>query len=102
MTTPASHDDGLGRTFRLRPASSITPRVAHWLWQDRIPLGALSLLAGREGIGKSTLAYDLVAKITRGRLEGRFHGTPRSVIICATEDSARLLGSSRWSRLPTI
>ena len=47
----------------------------------------ISLIAGREGIGKSLLAYTLAADISRGRLPGVHEGTPRSVIVAATEDS---------------
>lgn len=68
-------------------ASEIKPRPVLWFWQDRLPLGALALLAGREGIGKTTVAYTLAADVTRGRLPGRCFGTPRSVIVAATEDS---------------
>jgi hypothetical protein len=50
-------------------------------------LGALSLLGGREGIGKSTCAYQIVADITRGTLAGEFYGAPRAVAVAATEDS---------------
>ena len=54
-------------------------RATHWLWQtpgpngeleDRLPLGSLGLLEGREGMGKSTVAYNLAAQITRGVLPG--------------------------------
>lgn len=75
------------RKLRLTPASSITPKPVHWLWEGRIAEGTLALLAGREGIGKSTLAYTLVADITNGKLIGNHYGEPRSVIIVATEDS---------------
>lgn len=75
------------RKLRLTPASQITPRPVHWLWDGRIAVGTLALLAGREGIGKSTLAYTLVASITKGGLEGHYSGEPHSVIIVATEDS---------------
>jgi energy-coupling factor transporter ATP-binding protein EcfA2 len=75
------------RKLKLTPASSITPKPVHWLWEGRIAEGTLALLAGREGIGKSTLAYTLVADITKGKLEGAHNGVPRSVIIVATEDS---------------
>jgi hypothetical protein len=75
------------RRVALTPASSIKPRPTRWLWTDRIPLGALSLLGGREGVGKSTLAYTLTADITRGHLPGAYEGEPRSVLVCATEDS---------------
>jgi len=58
-----------------------------WAWTDRIPAGAITLIPGREGIGKSlTLAW-LSAQITRGTLPGIHFGTPRPVIYAATEDS---------------
>ena len=75
------------RKLVLTPASTITPKPVHWLWQGRIAMGTLALLAGREGIGKSTLAYTLVADITRGKLPGAYDGQPKGVIIVATEDS---------------
>ena len=75
------------RKLKLTPASAITPKPVHWLWENRIAEGTLALLAGREGIGKSTLAYTLVAEITKGKLDGAHFGKARSVIIVATEDS---------------
>lgn len=75
------------RHVELVPASSIKVKPVHWLWKDRIPLGELTLLAGREGIGKSTIAYTLAAWMTTGTMKGRFHGQPRSVLVAATEDS---------------
>jgi hypothetical protein len=71
----------------LTKASAIPIKPVHWFWEGRIPCGALSLIAGREGIGKSILGYQLVANVTQGTLEGRFLGKPKSVIVCATEDS---------------
>jgi hypothetical protein len=75
------------RKLKLTPASAIKPKPVHWLWQDRMAVGTLALLAGREGIGKSTLAYTLVADITKGTLTGYYEREPHSVIIVATEDS---------------
>lgn len=75
------------RKLRVNKASSIVMKPVRWIWQDRIAEGTLALLAGREGIGKSSLAYTLVSEITRGKLEGQFKGKPRSVIVVATEDS---------------
>ena len=80
---PVSSEDGL----KLTAASQIQIEPVFWLWQNRLALGTLSLLAGREGLGKSTLAYWLAAQVTLGRLPGEFLGTPRSVLVCATEDS---------------
>jgi hypothetical protein len=75
------------RHLKLTPASAIKPRRVRWLWKDRIAYGTLSLLAGREGLGKSTLGYALAADVTRGTLDGEDFGTPRAVLVCATEDS---------------
>ncbi|MBX7269770.1 AAA family ATPase [Micromonospora sp. Llam7] len=76
-----------GRKILLTPASQIRMRPVAWTWTNRIPSGALTVIPGREGIGKSlTLAW-LTAQITRGILPGRHHGTPRPVIYAATEDS---------------
>lgn len=38
-----------------------------WLWDNRIPLGGLTLLEGDPGHGKSTLTDDLVARLTSGK-----------------------------------
>jgi len=76
-----------GRRVVLTSMDSIKPRPVFWLWKDRLPLGNLGLLAGREGTGKSTLAYTLIADITRGKLPGKYFGIPKAVIVCATEDS---------------
>lgn len=78
------------RRVMLTKASDIQPRPTTWTWEGRIASGTLSLLAGPEDAGKSTLAYTLCANITRGTLEGAYERTPRSVLIAATEDS--------WSR----
>jgi hypothetical protein len=80
-------DPSQQRQLILTPAAEIKPRRVLWLWDGRIALGTLALLAGRQGLGKSTLAYWLAAQITRGTLPGEFHGVPRSVLVCATEDS---------------
>jgi hypothetical protein len=76
-----------GRRLYLTPASSIKPRPVRWLWEGRIALGSLGLLGGREGAGKSTAAYDRAAHVTRGTLAGHFYGSPKAVIVAATEDS---------------
>ena len=38
-----------------------------WLWNDRIPFGAVTTLEGDPGTNKSTLAYYLAAGLTVGR-----------------------------------
>ncbi|MGP5087178.1 AAA family ATPase [Brachybacterium tyrofermentans] len=83
----AQSDDDTGRRLIVQSAAEIRPRRVTWLWDGRIAAGTLSLLAGREGLGKSTLTAWLVAQVTRGTLPGGQQGTPRSAIIAATEDS---------------
>lgn len=75
------------RHLVLTRASTITPRPTRWLWDGRIAAGTLALLAGPVDVGKSTLTVALAAQVTVGSLAGAFHGKPRSVIICATEDT---------------
>ena len=76
-----------GDQVRLRSADEFAMRGTKWLYKGRIPAGMMTILAGREGIGKSTVSLDLVARITRGTLEGRYLARPQNVILCATEDS---------------
>jgi hypothetical protein len=58
-----------------------------WSWADRIPAGAITVVPGREGIGKSLFLAWLAAQLTRGTLPGIHYGTPRPVIYAASEDS---------------
>ena len=81
------HPEGQIRQVRLTPASAITVRPVRWLWTDRLPLGAVALLGGREGVGKSILMCQLAAGVTRGRVPGVYAQCPQSVMIAATEDS---------------
>ncbi len=84
---PDYDDEPPERKLKLTPASEIAPRPVKWLWAGRIPLGSFSLLGGREGVGKSTVAYELAGDITRGHMPGEFYGQARAVIVAATEDS---------------
>ncbi|CAN5388495.1 hypothetical protein BH10ACT8_BH10ACT8_11280 [soil metagenome] len=76
-----------GRKLVLTSAADIKPKRVRWLWDGRIALGTLSLASGPEGLGKSTAAFDRGARITRGELPGEYLGRPKSVLICASEDS---------------
>ena len=86
QTDDLDADEG-HRHVVLTSADSIKPRPVFWLWKNRLALGTLGLLAGREGVGKSTLGYWIAARITQGDLYGCFAGTPKAVLVCATEDS---------------
>jgi AAA domain-containing protein/bifunctional DNA primase/polymerase-like protein len=74
---------------RLRVLSSnrFSIKRVRWLWDQRAPIGEITLVPGREGVGKSLLLASLASAITRGKLPGEFYGQPRAVVYCASEDS---------------
>ena len=76
-----------GRKLTLTPASEIKTGPVRWLWQGWVPLGALTVVAGEAGLGKSTLTgAHLTARITRGALPGELHGKPADVLLASAED----------------
>lgn len=46
------------------PASTIKPSPLPMIWRGRIPVGALSVIAGKPGLGKSTLGTTIAANIS--------------------------------------
>jgi len=62
-----------------------------WLWPDRIPLKGVTLLEGDPGDGKSTLMYDLAARVTTGRPMPLTTETasPAGVVLLQAEDLLR-------------
>ena len=66
-----------------RTAASIHPEEVEWYYDGRVPLGALTLLVGPPGLGKTTFACELAARGTRGELDG----AAADVIFATTEDS---------------
>jgi hypothetical protein len=48
-------------------ASGIETEKAKWLWPGYIPSGKITILAGDPGMGKSTIAIDLVSRISCGK-----------------------------------
>jgi hypothetical protein len=96
--TPADWDTETGETtaagqpepnrrVRSQPVSAIPLKRRTWLWEQRIPLGELTLWVGHAGIGKSQAAVWLAAEVSRGTLAGELHGTPSSVLYLGSEDS---------------
>lgn len=51
VTTHVPEPAAERRTVTLTPASSVKVRPVRWLLDNKIALGTLALLAGREGIG---------------------------------------------------
>jgi hypothetical protein len=60
-----------------------------WLWEDRLPLGCITLWYGGAGTGKSTCAIDIVARGSKGLpMPDRAASLPLfDSLILATEDS---------------
>src|SRR4051794_13916431 len=76
-----------GRKVKLIPATSVTPRQARFLWDARIPLGALTILAGPPGLGKTTLSMWIAGALSRGTLPGELTGQTGSTVYASAEDS---------------
>lgn len=68
--------------------ADVEARAVEWLWQGRLAIGKVTLLGGNPGTGKSTIACDIEARISRGSPwpDG---GSPQagSVVIFSAEDA---------------
>ena len=54
------------RKFRIRPACEFAPETAEYLVEPYLPRGMVSILGGVSGAGKTSLALDVCARLTRG------------------------------------
>jgi hypothetical protein len=70
------------------PLSDVAPRRVAWLWAGRVPLGAITVLEGDPASGKSTVTYDLAARVTRGHFMPGCHdgAAPAGVVVLQAED----------------
>ncbi|MBM4037525.1 MAG: AAA family ATPase [Planctomycetes bacterium] len=50
----------------LVPLDEVEAEATEWLWPGRIPLGKVTLLSGESGVGKSLVALDIAARVSRG------------------------------------
>lgn len=73
--------------------TAVEEQPVEWLWEHRIPVGALTILAGNAGIGKSTLGLELAARVTRGQVASLPGNEPAdeaaveaNVMLITTED----------------
>ncbi len=76
-----------GVKVRLIAASTIQPEPVTWAFRQLIPLGALTIIAGNPGLGKSTIALEVAARLSLGEAEGDLKGQPVSIVIASAEDS---------------
>jgi len=68
--------------------SDVEEKDRSWLWPRYVPAGTFVLWDGDPGLGKSTLAVDMAARISTGRamLDGSGGGPPRSSLFFSDED----------------
>ena len=65
------------RKFRIRPACEFAPETAEYLVEPYLPRGMVSILGGVSGAGKTSLALDICARLTRGETPpSRLRGSP--------------------------
>ena len=77
-------------TLDLTGCDTIMARPTRWLVQDLIPLGAITLMAGDGGCGKSTITLELAARVSRGEMAWGLDyepGIPAGVLLAGCEDS---------------
>lgn len=83
----AGPDDGIERL------SDVQPETVRWLWPGRVPLGKLTMLDGDPGLGKSTLALDVAARLSMGAVlpdgsEPELEGSAGTVLLTAEDGLA--------------
>src|ERR1700741_41148 len=67
--------------------SHVRKRETAWLWPGWLPLGKVAILDGDPGLGKSTLLFDLAARVSKdGIMPDGTQGTSGSVLIVNAED----------------
>ena len=64
-----------------RRMAEVPSKETEWSWPERVPLGAVTVLDGDPGLGKSTLLLDEAAKVSRGE-----RGERRGVLLLSAED----------------
>jgi putative DNA primase/helicase len=71
----------------LTPMSGFTRRPINWLWDQRLAVGKLSIIAGDPGLGKSFLTLDLAARVSRdGIMPDGYQGPTGDVLLISAED----------------
>ena len=77
------------RAVFIRPGDVAAEQV-QWLWQGYIPRGALTVVDGDPGLGKSTMMMDLAARLTTGAVmpDGSAGlAAPAGILMLCAEDS---------------
>ena len=84
-------DVSVSSPIRLTRGSEVVVKSTSWLWPGRIPYGAITLVEGDPGVGKSFFLCDLAARVSKGAGFPPVSGSPgsspaSSVIYVSSED----------------
>ena len=89
---PANHNAAISppKGLTLTPASNIKPEKIDWLWEGVLARGAISILAGDPGLGKSQVSLSIAAAISSGGCwpASKQQAAQSNVIIVSMEDNA--------------
>jgi RecA-family ATPase len=87
ITTTVERVDPPGTPI-LQCLADVEPEEISWLWNNRIPIGKITMLDGDPGLGKSWCAYAIAASVTTGKpLPGdNRENKPSNVLILTGED----------------
>lgn len=86
---PAKSEPGPAEPqIELKQLSEIAPEKLDWVWANVIPQGALSLITGEPGVGKSLFTLEVAAAVTRGDRgpHDETQGVPAGVILFSGQD----------------
>lgn len=86
LPTPKTPARFGSREVLVTSAAAIRPQAVRWLWEPFVPLGKVTILAGRPGLGKSLLSLDVAAQVTIGGLQGDITHDLGDVLIASAED----------------
>jgi len=92
--TPAGKSENEATAETSKTRTPITVRVSDvqrenvsWLWQDRVPIGKLTLVEGNPGLGKSWLTLAIATAVSTGSaLPGDVAREAANIILMSAED----------------
>jgi DNA polymerase len=91
---------GIARPHSLTNLDEVPFEEIRWLWLEHLPVGALVLITGVTGVGKTFALGDIIARITTGRdwPDGAKGAAPGTVVALIAEDQdkefrRRLMGA---------
>ena len=95
-TGAAAGEDFAAKYMKCHAEEIPKPENIAWLWQPRITLGSVTVIGGNPGVGKSTIALDLAARITTGAgFPDRMPSPKGRVLLLVGEDHHRKIVSRR-------